>query len=145
MAAGIELSFSQEDIQLKGHAIECRVNAEDPAHGFRPSCGQIQFLHIPGGPGVRFETAVYPGYFVPPFYDSMIGKLIVKGRTRMDAIKKMRRAVEETIIDGVMTNLGFQYAILFDKDFIQGNIDTNYIAAKEKELIDGMSIFGKEE
>ena len=75
----------------------------------------------------------------------MIGKLIVKGRTRMDAIKKMRRAVEETIIDGVMTNLGFQYAILFDKDFIQGNIDTNYIAAKEKELIDGMSIFGKEE
>ena len=89
VAAGIELSFSQEDIQLKGHAIECRVNAEDPAHGFRPSCGQIQFLHIPGGPGVRFETAVYPGYFVPPFYDSMIGKLVVHGDTRDQAIRKI--------------------------------------------------------
>ena len=103
VAAGIELSFSQEDIQLKGHAIECRVNAEDPAHGFRPSCGQIQFLHIPGGPGVRFETAVYPGYFVPPFYDSMIGKLIVYGADREQAIVRMRRALAEMLFEGVVT------------------------------------------
>ena len=112
VAAGIELSFSQEDIQLKGHAIECRVNAEDPAHGFRPSCGQIQFLHIPGGPGVRFETAVYPGYFVPPFYDSMIGKLVVHGDTRDQAIRKMKTALGELVIEGISHNAELQMELM---------------------------------
>lgn len=145
IASGLPLSVKQEDIKADGHAIEIRINAQNPFDNFRPGCGEVTFFLAPGGLDTRFESSLYQGEKILPFYDSMIGKLIVKGRTRMDAIKKMRRAVEETIIDGVMTNLGFQYAILFDKDFIQGNIDTNYIAAKEKELIDGMSIFGKEE
>ena len=145
IASGLPLSVKQEDIKADGHAIEIRINAQNPFDNFRPGCGEVTFFLAPGGFDTRFESSLYQGEKILPFYDSMIGKLIVKGRTRMDAIKKMRRAVEETIIDGVMTNLGFQYAILFDKDFIQGNIDTNYIAAKEKELIDGMSIFGKEE
>ena len=128
VAAGIELSFSQEDVQLKGHAIECRVNAEDPAHGFRPSCGQIQFLHIPGGPGVRFETAVYPGYFVPPFYDSMIGKLIVYGADREQAIVRMRRALAEMLFEGVVTATDYQMHILCSKAFVEANFNVNSIA-----------------
>ena len=133
VAAGIELSFSQEDIQLKGHAIECRVNAEDPAHGFRPSCGQIQFLHIPGGPGVRFETAVYPGYFVPPFYDSMIGKLVVHGDTRDQAIRKMKTALGELVIEGISHNAELQMELMGDPRFVDGTYTTGLMAQREKE------------
>lgn len=145
IASGLPLSVKQEDIKADGHAIEIRVNAQDPLENFKPGCGEISFFLAPGGLNTRFESALYQGAKVLPFYDSMIAKLIVKGKTRMDAIKKMRRAVEETIIDGVSTNLGFHYAILHDKDFIQGNIDTNYVACKESILLEGMRIFGKEE
>ena len=137
VAAGIELSFSQEDIQLKGHAIECRVNAEDPAHGFRPSCGQIQFLHIPGGPGVRFETAVYPGYFVPPFYDSMIGKLVVHGDTRDQAIRKMKTALGELVIEGISHNAELQMEL---KMCIRDRNNT-YLQANSQE--DGVQSYGR--
>ncbi len=144
IASGLPLSVKQEDIHADGHAIEIRINAQDPFKGFRPDCGEVTFFLAPGGLNTRFESSLYQGEKILPFYDSMIGKLIVKGSTRMDAIKKMRRAVEETIIDGVSTNLGFQYSILYDKDFIQGNIDTGYIAQKENKLLEGMSMFGKE-
>ena len=138
IASGLPLSVKQEDIKADGHAIEIRINAQNPLDGFRPDCGEVTFFLAPGGLDTRFESSLYQGERILPFYDSMIGKLIVKGRTRMDAIKKMRRAIEETIIDGVSTNLGFQYSIFYDKDFIQGNIDTGYIAKKEKKLLEGM-------
>ncbi len=144
IASGLPLSVKQEDVHQDGHAIEIRINAQDPFKGFRPDCGEVTFFLAPGGLNTRFESSLYQGERILPFYDSMIGKLIVKGNTRMDAIKKMRRAVEETIIDGISTNLGFQYSILYDKDFIQGNIDTGYIAKKESKLLEGMSMFGKE-
>ncbi len=144
IASGLPLSVKQEDVHANGHAIEIRINAQDPFNGFRPDCGEVTFFLAPGGLDTRFESSLYQGEKILPFYDSMIGKLIVKGSTRMDAIKKMRRAVEETIIDGISTNLGFQYSILYDKDFIQGNIDTGYISQKENKLLEGMSMFGKE-
>ena len=133
VAAGIELGFSQEDLQLRGHAIECRINAEDPAHDFRPSCGQIQFLHVPGGPGVRFETAVYPGYFVPPFYDSMIGKLVAYGDTRDQAIRKMKTALSELVIEGISHNAELQMELMEDPRFVDGTYTTGLMAQREKE------------
>ena len=143
IASGLPLSVKQEDVAANGHAIEVRVNAKNPYDDFRPSCGEISFFLPPGGLDTRFETALYQGAKILPFYDSMMAKLIVKGSTRMDAIKKLRRAVSETIIDGVPTNLGFIYAILYDKDFILGNIDTNYVAHKEAELLESMHVTGE--
>ena len=143
IASGLPLSVKQEDVAANGHAIEVRVNAQNPYDDFRPSCGEISFFLPPGGLDTRFETALYQGAKILPFYDSMMAKLIVKGSTRMDAIKKLRRAVSETIIDGVPTNLGFIYAILYDKDFILGNIDTNYVAHKEAELLKSMHVTGE--
>ena len=143
IASGLPLSVKQEDVAANGHAIEVRVNAQNPYDNFRPSCGEISFFLPPGGLDTRFETALYQGAKILPFYDSMMAKLIVKGSTRMDAIKKLRRAVSETIIDGVPTNLGFIYAILYDKDFILGNIDTNYVAHKEAELLKSMHVTGE--
>lgn len=133
IASGMELSFSQEDIRLEGHGIECRINAEDPSNGFRPGCGQIQFLHIPGGPGVRFETAVYPGYFVPPFYDPMIGKLVVRGDTREQAIRKMKTALGELVIDGISHNGELQMALMDDPRFTDGSYTTGLMAQREQE------------
>ena len=108
VAAGEPLSVKQEDIHLQGHAMECRINAEDPAHHFRPCPGVIEEIHLPGGNGVRIDTAAYNGYEIPPFYDSMIAKVIVHGRTRQEAIDKMRSTLGELIIDGVTTNVDFQ-------------------------------------
>lgn len=127
VAAGEPLSVKQEDIHLQGHAMECRINAEDPAHHFRPCPGVIEEIHLPGGNGVRIDTAAYNGYEIPPFYDSMIAKVIVHGRTRQEAIDKMRSTLGELIIDGVTTNVDFQYEILDNEDVQAGEITTDFI------------------
>jgi acetyl-CoA carboxylase biotin carboxylase subunit len=127
VAAGEPLSVRQEEIHLQGHAMECRINAEDPAHHFRPCPGVIKEIHLPGGNGVRIDTAAYNGYEIPPFYDSMIAKVIVHGRNRQEAIDKMRSTLGELIIDGVTTNVDFQYEILDHEDFQAGEITTDFI------------------
>ena len=127
VAAGIPLSITQEEACAEGCAIECRINAEDSTNGFRPSAGRITTLHIPGGPRVRFDTAIYQDYAIPPFYDSMIGKLIVHAKTREEAIRKMRAALCELIIEGVAFNSDLQLSILEDSRFIQGDYYTNFM------------------
>lgn len=127
VSAGEPLSFRQEDIVLSGHAIECRINAEDPYHNFRPSPGVIETIHIPGGNNIRVDTAMFQGYEIPPYYDSMVAKLIVKGNTREDAIMKMRSALGEFVVEGILTNIDFQYDILNNKKFIDGEISTHFI------------------
>lgn len=131
IASGEELSIKQEDIKIQGHAIECRINAENPQKGFMPSPGKIEYFNVPGGPGVRLDTAVYQGYDIPPNYDSMIGKLMVYGKDRYEAINKMERALGEFIIDGVDTNIDFQYDLINNPKFIAGKYDTSFI---EKEV-----------
>ena len=128
VAAGEPLSFTQNDLTLRGHAIECRINAEDPARDFAPCPGRINAMHLPGGPGVRMDTAAYQGYMIPPFYDSMIGKLIVSGENRTQAIARMRRALAETLFDGITTSADFQLHLLSSDAFISGNFHTNSIA-----------------
>lgn len=127
IAAGLPLSVRQEDISLRGHAIECRINAEDPTRNFMPCPGTIENLHVPGGNGVRIDTAVYTGYAIPPNYDSMIMKVIVYDKDRESAIAKMRSTLGEVIIEGLSTNLDFQYDILNREDFIAGNVTTHFI------------------
>ena len=127
IAAGEPLSVSQEDIRISGHAIECRINAENPEKNFMPCPGMITDIHLPGGRGVRVDTAVYNNYRIPPNYDSMILKLIVRDKDRESAIAKMRSALGELVIEGINTNLDFQYDILSDPDFQAGNVDTNFI------------------
>ena len=109
IAAGEPLGFTQEDVQVRGWAIECRINAEDPDKNFMPSPGMIKVYHVPGGPGVRIDSAVYQGYTVPPYYDSMVGKLIVWGATRQEAIARMKRALEEFVIEGIQTTIPFSF------------------------------------
>ena len=132
IAAGEKLPFTQEDVKLTGHSIECRINAEDPSHGFRPSPGKIHALHTPGGPGVRIDSSVYQGYTIPPYYDSMIAKLIVYAATREDAIMKMRWALAEFIVEGVVTNIDFQLELLRDPLFEDGSYDIGYLGRKMK-------------
>ncbi len=127
IAYGQELSFKQEDIILKGHAIECRINAEDPTNYFCPSPGMIKNLVLPGGNGIRLDTHIYSNYQVPPYYDSMLAKVIVYGSTRKEALRKMRCALEEFIIEGIKTNVEFQYILMHNKDFVRGVYDTSFI------------------
>ena len=127
IAAGIPLSLKQEDIRVEGCAIECRINAEDVRNNFRPSAGQITTLHTPGGPWVRFDTGIYQGYQIPPFYDSMIGKLIVHAKTREEAIRKMRAALCELIIKGIEDNADLQLAVLEDPSFVSGGYYTDFM------------------
>lgn len=130
IAMGLPLSYKQEDISLTGHVIECRINAEDPKLGFRPCPGKIHSIHLPGGFGVRVDTAVYQGYEIPPYYDSMIAKLIVKGRTRSEAITKMKVALSEMLIEGIQTNIDFQLNLLRDKEFESGIFDIGFLNRK---------------
>lgn len=127
VAADIPLRVTQDDIRLTGHAIECRINAENPDLNFRPSPGTINALYVPGGPGIRIDGAVYQGYTITPFYDSMISKLIVHGSDREQAIKKMRWALSEFIVDGVDTNIDFQLEIIKQPEFISGNYDNGFL------------------
>ena len=130
IASGKKLDLIQDDICISGNAIECRINAEDTDNNFRPSPGLIKELYIPSGPGVRVDSAIYSGYEIPPYYDSMIGKMITYGATRDEAIIKMKRALGEFAIGGVKTNIDFQYSILNNRDFLKGNYDTSFIAEK---------------
>ena len=132
IAAGQNLEFNQEQIQLNGHAIECRINAEDPTHNFRPSPGRITGWLPPGGPGVRVDSHVYTGYEIPPFYDSLIGKLIVWGKDRNTAIKRMNRALNECAVTGIPTTINFHLNLLEKQKFKEGNIHTKYV---EEELL----------
>ena len=127
IAAGQKLSVSQKDIRLTGHSIECRINAEDPSRGFAPSPGEIRDLHLPGGQGIRIDTAVYSGYTIPPYYDSMVAKLIVWAQNRPEAIRKMQSALGEVVLEGIDTNVDYQYEIISHPDFIAGDLDTSFI------------------
>jgi acetyl-CoA carboxylase biotin carboxylase subunit len=129
VASGMKLDFTQKDIEFKGHAIECRINAENPYQNFQPSWGKIEMLHIPNGPWIRFDTAIYQGYTIPPFYDPMIGKLIVHAKTRDEAIRKMKAALCELIIEGVMHNASFQADILSAEEFVNSTYTTDYLEA----------------
>lgn len=127
IASGKKLSCSQEDIHLTGHAIECRINAENPEKGFRPSPGTITDMYLPGGKGIRIDSAIYSGYTIPPYYDSMVAKLIVWAKNRKEAIAKMSSALGEVIIEGIDTNVDYQYEILHHPKFLSGDIDTGFI------------------
>ena len=127
IASGLPLSCRQEDIHLTGHAIECRINAENPSRGFRPSPGTITDMYFPGGKGIRIDSAVYSGYTIPPYYDSMIAKVIVWAKNRTEAIRKMQSALGEVIIEGIDTNVDYQYGIVNHPDYIEGNIDIEFI------------------
>ena len=127
IAAGEKLQWRQKDIHITGHAIECRINAENPAKNFMPCPGKIEYLHLPGGNGVRIDSAIYTGYTIPPNYDSMIAKIIVYGKDRQTAIDKMRSALGEVNIDGITTNLDYQYDIITHPVFQSGNITTGFI------------------
>lgn len=129
------LGFEQEDIKLKGHAMECRINAEDPAKGFMPNSGKITFLNLPGGPGVRVDTMLYNGYETSPFYDSMMAKIIVHAPTRLEMIRKMRRALMEISTEGIITTNDFEYLILFHPDFIKGKYNVGFIEEHMDEIL----------
>lgn len=127
VALGEKIIYNQEELKPKWHAIEARINAEDVEHDFRPTPGTVEALHIPGGPGVRVDKAVYAGYRIPPYYDSMIAKLIVKGRTRQEAIRKMRCTLDEFIVQGVPTTIPIHQQIFEHPDFIAGKYDTSFL------------------
>ena len=126
VAAGEKLPFAQRDIQLKGHSIECRINAEDP-YKFTPSPGRITTWHTPGGPGVRVDSHIYANYFVPPNYDSMIGKIIVHGDTREQALARMRTALAETVVEGINTNIALHRELMVDAKFVDGGTNIHYL------------------
>lgn len=134
VAAGYPLSFSQEDVKIDGWAIECRINAENPAKNFMPSPGKIEMYLPPGGFGVRIDSAAYPGYQISPFYDSMIAKVIVWGKDRTEAIERMKRALGEFVIEGVHTTIPFHLKLLEEQDFISGNINTSFLETHHIEL-----------
>jgi len=130
IAMGEPLPFVQEDIQMRGHAIECRINAESPEDGFRPSPGTLQALLMPGGPGIRVDSYIYAGYTIPPYYDSMMAKLIAYAPTREEAIAKMRWALAEFVVAGVDTNIDYQLDILRDGAFVSGDYDITFLSQK---------------
>ena len=132
IAAGEKLKIKQKDVEFRGHVIECRINAENPEKNFRPCPGKITGLILPGGNGIRVDTFVYEGYTIPPNYDSMIAKIIAHGKTRNEAISKMKRELEETVIDGVDTNIDFLFKIIRNSNFLRGKYDTSFI---EKEIL----------
>ncbi len=132
IAAGEPLKIKQKDVEFKGHSIECRINAENPDKKFMPCPGTITGLMLPGGKGIRVDSAIYEGYTIPPNYDSMIAKIIAYGDTRNEAISKMKRALEEIVVEGVDTNIDFLFKIIKNQNFIRGNFDTSFI---EKEIL----------
>jgi len=127
IAAGLPLSVSQKDVRLEGHAIEVRINAEDPKRNFMPSPGTVTDMYLPGGKGIRIDTALYRGYKIPTQYDSMMMKVIAYDKDRESAIKKLKSALGEIIIEGLTTNLDFQFEILNHEEYKKGNVDTHFI------------------
>lgn len=138
IAAGEELTLKQEDVKIRGHAIECRINAEDPLNDFVPCPGKIKLYRSPGGPGVRIDSGVYGGAEIPPYYDSMIAKLITYGNSREEAIARMKRALREYVIIGVKTNIPFHRAVLEEENFLKGNISTHYVEQNMHKLREKM-------
>lgn len=138
VAAGLPLSFTQEDVHLNGHAIEVRINAEDPAKNFAPMPGKTEFVHFPGGCGVRVDSALYNGYELSPFYDSMVAKLIVHAPTRLAAIRRMRRVLEEFIVEGYPTGAELAHLILYHPDYLKGEYNTSFIENNLDELLNWM-------
>ena len=136
IASGLPLAFQQEDIRLKGHAIECRINAEDVQQDFRPCPGTVRFLHIPGGNGIRVDSALYNGCAIPPYYDSMAAKILVHAPSRLDAIRRMRRALEEFALEGVPTNAELSYQIMYHPTFIRGTCSTSFLEDCLPQLLD---------
>lgn len=134
IASGARLTVTQDRVFMHGNAIECRINAEDVEHDFRPGCGKINFIHIPGGPNVRFDTSIYQDYTVPPYYDSMIGKLIVQARSRELAIRKMKMALSELTINGIIHNRDLHIDILSDPEFVSGEYTTGFMEERAKRL-----------
>ncbi len=134
IAAGETLPFKQDDIRFEGHAIECRINAEDPAHQYLPCPGKITGFHVPGGPGVRVDSHAYSEYVVPPFYDSLLAKLITFGKDRKEAVAKMRRALDEFIVEGIPTTIPLLQLIMDDADFLAGKIHTSHLDSIQKRL-----------
>ena len=135
IASGLPLFIRQEDVKTDGHAIECRITAEKIYDGFAPCPGKISFLHLPAGHGVRVDSALYTGCEISPYYDSMVAKVIVKGDTRLEAIRKMRRALGEMIIEGVDTILPIQYLLMYNSDFMRGRYDTGFVSRHMEELL----------
>lgn len=136
IASGLSLDIAQEDIRLEGHAIECRINAEDPAQGFRPCPGKVEFLHFPGGAGVRVDSCLYGGCALPPYYDSLAAKLLVHAPTRLEAIRKMRRCLEEFTLEGFPTNAELSYQILYHPIFVRGGCTTAFLDENLPDLLD---------
>ena len=134
IASGAKLTVTQDRVFMHGNAIECRINAEDVDNDFRPGCGTINFIHIPGGPNVRFDTAIYQDYSVPPYYDSMIGKLIVQARSRELAIRKMKMALSELTVSGIKHNRNLHIDILSDPEFVSGEYTTGFMEERKKRL-----------
>ena len=134
IANGERLRWKQKDIEFRGNVIECRINAENPKKNFMPSPGTIKEINLPGGNGIRVDTAIYNGYTIPSNYDSMIAKIITYGVNRNEALSKMKRALEETVIDGIDTNIDFLLKIIKNPNFIRGEFDTSFI---EKEMLVG--------
>ena len=135
VAAGMRLSFTQEDVVIRGHALEVRVNAEDPANGFRPCPGTTEFIHFPGGNGVRVESALYNGFTLSPYYDSMVAKIIVHAPTRLGMVRRMRRCLEELTVEGYPTGADLAYLILYRGEFMLGKYDTGFIEDHLEELL----------
>ena len=135
IAAGLSLSVRQEDVRQSGWALECRINAEDPSQGFRPAPGRVDFLHLPGGPGVRVDTALFNGCELSPWYDSLAAKVVAYAPTRLEAIRKMRRALEELIIEGFPTTADLCHLILYQPDFVKGRYDTGFLEQHMDELL----------
>lgn len=136
IASGLPLDIDQSDVKIKGHAIECRICAENPVRDFAASPGHVNMVHFPGGNGVRVESALYSGCDISPYYDSMAAKIIVYGDTRVEAVRRMRRALEETIIEGIDTTLLLQYLILFNRVFLRGNYNTSFIEKEQESLLE---------
>ena len=136
IASGLSLGIAQEDVRLEGHAIECRVNAEDPSQDFRPCPGKVEFLHFPGGPGVRVDSCLYNGCSLPPYYDSLAAKLLVHAPTRLGAVRRMRRCLEEFALEGVPTNAELSYEILYHPVFLRGGCTTAFLDEHLKELLE---------
>ncbi|MEK6557792.1 MAG: acetyl-CoA carboxylase biotin carboxylase subunit, partial [Candidatus Margulisiibacteriota bacterium] len=136
VAAGEKLGYKQKDITINGHAIEFRINAEDPFNGFMPSPGEIRLYLPPGGPGVRVDSHLYAGYRVPPNYDSLLAKLVVHGRNRQEVIARAKRALDEFVIDGVHTVIPFHQRLLDNKDFQKGEVYTNFIETHLAQLLE---------
>lgn len=136
IAAGLPLSVTQDQVRIKGHALECRINAEDPERDFCPCPGTTEFLHLPGGPGIRVDSALYAGCQVPPYYDSLVAKVLAWGDTRLEAIRRMRRALEELIIEGYPTNAALDHLIMHDVEFVSGRYDTGFLDRRLKVLME---------